>query len=105
MIIVPQTPITDASFDKWKCHRIDVEEEGESFYYYIIPLVEVDEEEASKLELLPTMFSSMSDEFFDENDKPIFTVRLFDDDLPEITTEEEVEILYKILTKKELLLN
>ena len=27
MIIVPQTPITEASFDKWKCHRVDVNEE------------------------------------------------------------------------------
>jgi hypothetical protein len=27
---------------------------------------------------------------------------LFDDDLPELTTEEEVEILYEILTKKKL---
>jgi hypothetical protein len=31
-------------------------------------------------------------------------MRLFEEDLPELTTEEEVEILYKILTKKELFL-
>mgnify|MGYP003351593279 CR=1 FL=1 len=43
------------------------------------------------------MFSSESDEFEDsETGARVFTVRLFDEDLPEITTEEEVEILYKI---------
>jgi hypothetical protein len=29
-------------------------------------------------------------------------MRLFDEDLPELTSEEEVELLYKILTKKDL---
>jgi hypothetical protein len=29
-------------------------------------------------------------------------MRLFDEDLPELTTEEEVEILYKLLTKREI---
>ena len=27
MVIVPQTPITEASFERWKSHRIDVTEE------------------------------------------------------------------------------
>ena len=104
MIIVPQTPITDDSFNRWKCHRIEVDDKDEQFYYYIIPLIDVDEKEISRVESIPAMFSSDSDEFYDDNGKRIFTVRLFNDDLPEITTEEEVEILYKILTKKELFL-
>lgn len=104
MIIVPQTPITESSFNKWKCHRLEVEDGLDSYHYYVIPLVDIDEEEIRDLEYAPVLFSSESDEFFDENGKPIFTVRLFDDDLPELTTEEEVEILYKILTKKDLLL-
>lgn len=102
MIIIPQTPITDASFDKWKSHRVDVTDDGESYYYYVIPLVDIDENELKDIEMLPTIFSSESDEFADEQGNSIFTCRLFDDDLPELTSEEEVEILYKILTKKEL---
>lgn len=102
MIIIPQTPITDASFDKWKSHRIDVTDDGDKYHYYVIPLVDIDEEQLEHLEMLPTIFSSESDEFTDADGNPIFTCRLFDDDLPELTSEEEVEILYKILTKKEL---
>lgn len=104
MIIVPQTPITEASFDKWKCHRVDVNDTDDNFYYYVIPLIDIDETEMRNLETLPTLFSSESDMYTDENGNPIFTMRLFDDDLPELTTEEEVEILYKLLTKKDLLL-
>jgi hypothetical protein len=103
MIILPETPITDASFDKWKSHRIDVEEGEESYYYFVIPLIDVDEKELERIEEIPALFSSESDNFIDsESGKTVFTVRMFDEDLPELTTEEEVEILYKILTKKEL---
>lgn len=102
MIIVPQTPISDASFDKWKAHKIDVEDEDDKFYYYVIPLIDVDEQELERIEAIPALFSSESDEFVGEDGVRIFTMRLFDEDLPELTSEEEVEILYKILTKKEL---
>lgn len=104
MIIVPQTPITDASFDKWKSHRIDVEDEEDKFYYYVVPLIDVDEKELENVEGIPALFSSESDEFVDsETGKPVFTMRLFDEDLPELTSEEEIEVLYRILTKKDLL--
>jgi hypothetical protein len=103
MIIVPHTPITDNSFDKWKAHKIEVEDEDDKFYYYVIPLIDVDEEEIKDIEAIPALFSSESDEFIDgESGTRMFTVRLFDEDLPELTSEEEVEILYKILTKREL---
>ena len=104
MIILPQTPITDASFERWKCHRLDIDDNGETYHYYVIPLVDIDEDEIQDLEFLPKMFSSESDEFTDENGKPIYTIRLFDDDLPELEFEEEVEILYKLLTKKDIFL-
>jgi len=104
MIIIPQTPITDASFERWKAHRIDVDDNGDIYHYYVIPLVEVDEEEMNNLEYIPTLFSSESGEFIDENGKDSYTLRLFDDDLPELEFEEEVEILYKILTKKDIIL-
>jgi len=104
MIIVPQTPITDASFDKWKAHRIDVEDDEDKFYYYVIPLIDVEEKELEDVEGIPALFSSESDEFMDsDTGKSLFTMRLFDEDLPELTSEEEIEILYKILTKRDLL--
>lgn len=65
-------------------------------------MVDIDEDDIENIEFAPVLFSSESDEFFDENGNTIYTVRLFDDDLPELTTEEEVEILYEILTKKKL---
>jgi len=103
MIIVPQTPITDVSFEKWKAHRIEVDNEDDKFYYYVIPLVDVEESELERIETIPALFSSESDEFVDsDTGKSLFTMRLFDEDLPELTSEEEVEILYNILTKKEL---
>jgi hypothetical protein len=103
MIIIPQTGITDASFNKWKAHRIDVEEEDDKYYYYVIPLVDIDETELKDIEEIPAIFSSESDEFIDEETgNALFTMRLFDEDLPELTSEEEVELLYKILTKKNL---
>lgn len=103
MILIPQTAITDASFDKWKAHRIDVEEEDDKFYYYVVPLIDIDEKELERIEGIPALFSSESDEFIDpETGISAFTMRLFDEDLPELTSEEEVEILYKILTKRDL---
>jgi hypothetical protein len=104
MIIVQQTPITDNSFDKWKAHKIEVEEQDDKFYYYIVPLVDVDEREIQDIESIPALFSSESDEFTDDEGNRIFTMRLFDDDLPELTSEEEVEILYHILTKRNIIL-
>lgn len=103
MIILNETPITDASFDKWKAHRIDVTEAEDSFYYYVIPLVDIDESEVSRIEDIPALFSSESDNFIGENGEVVFTIRMFEEDLPELTTEEEVEILYRLLTKKDIL--
>lgn len=103
MIILNETPITDASFDKWKAHRIDVEEGEDSFYYYVIPLIDVDEKELESVEEIPALFSSESDNFIGEDNQVIFTIRMYDDDLPELTSEEEVELLYRLLTKKDIL--
>jgi hypothetical protein len=102
MIILNETPITDISFDKWKAHRIEVDEAEES-YYYVIPLVDIDEKELDHIEEIPALFSSESDNFTDDVGNTVFTVRMFDEDLPELTSEEEVEILYRLLTKKDIL--
>lgn len=106
MIIVPETPITDVSFTKWNsCIRIEMKDEtlDESFHYYVIPLIDVSPEELEEhLESIPSLWSSESTEFESEEGVTLYTMRLFDEDMPELTTEEEVEILYKILTKKDL---
>lgn len=106
MIIVPETPITDISFQKWNnCIRIDLKDEelDESFHYYVIPLLNVSQEELEEsLDSIPALWSSESNEFESEEGVTLYTMRLFDEDMPELTTEEEVEILYKILTKKDL---
>ena len=104
MIIVPQTLITESSFNKWKCHRLEVEDGEDSYHYYVIPLIDIDEDEIPEMEHAPVLFSSESDAFVGEDGEPVYTVRMFDEDMPEIETEEEVEILYKILTKKDLFL-
>ena len=54
------------------------------------------------LDTIPALWSSESTEFESEEGVTLYTMRLFDEDMPELTTEEEVEILYKILTKKNL---
>lgn len=106
MIIVPETPITDVSFTKWNtCIKIEMKDESldEVFHYYIIPLIDVTQEELeNNIETIPSLWSSESTEFESEEGITLYTMRLFDEDLPELTTEEEVEILYKILTKKDL---
>jgi hypothetical protein len=104
MIIVPQTPITESSFQKWKCHRLEVEDGLDSYHYYVIPLIDIDEEEIPDIERIPALFSSESDAYLNDGGQVEYTLRLFDDDLPELEFEEEVEILYKILTKKEIYL-
>jgi hypothetical protein len=106
MIIVPETPITDVSFTKWNpCIRIEMKDDtlDELFHYYIIPLIDVSQKELEEnLETIPALWSSESTEFESEEGVTLYTMRLFDEDMPELTTEEEVEILYKILTKKDL---
>lgn len=104
MVTIPQTPITEQSFKKWRCYKVDVtNDEGEKYWYWIIPLVDVSEEKFSEVDdYYPHLFSSENGEFEDDYGNPVYSVFLFDDDLPALTTEEEVEILYKILTKNDL---
>jgi hypothetical protein len=106
MIIVPETPITEVSFTKWNsCMRIEMKDEAldELFHYYVIPLIDVSQKELEEsLDTIPALWSSESTEFESEEGVILYTMRLFDEDMPELTTEEEVEILYKILTKKDL---
>jgi hypothetical protein len=102
MIIINQTPITETSFDKWKSHKIDVDEKDDTYYYYVLPLVDIKDFDKENLETTPAFFSSYSDEFTDDKGNTVYTVR-FDTQLPDMTTEQEVELAYTILTKKSLL--
>lgn len=104
MVIINQTQITESTFNKWKSHKVDVDEDGDHYSYYVIPLIDIDEFNVNMLETIPALFSSYSDEFTDDKGNTVYTIR-FDTQLPEITTEQEVELLYKILTKKSLVNN
>lgn len=103
MIIVNETPITEKSFEKWKAHKIDVNEKDENYSYYVIPLVNITDVNEQSLESVPALYSSYDDEFLDDKGNTVFTVRL-DTQLPDMTTEQQVELLYTILTKKNLTL-
>jgi hypothetical protein len=105
MILVPETPITENSFEKWKCHKMEVtEEDGINFHYWVIPLIEMDESEIENIEFIPSIYSSASDELEDDIGNPLYTMKVFEEDLPALTSEEEVELLYFLITKKDLLL-
>jgi hypothetical protein len=102
MVIINQTQITESTFTKWRSYKVDVEDDGEAYCYYVIPLIDVDQFNVDMLETIPALYSSYSDEFTDDKGNTVYTIR-FDTQLPEITTEQEVELLYKILTKKSLI--
>lgn len=103
MIIVNETPITEKSFEKWKAHKIHVNEKDENYSYYVIPLIEITNIDEQILESIPALYSSYDDEFLDDKGNTVFTVRL-DTQLPDMTSEQQVELLYNILTKKNLTL-
>ncbi len=102
MVTIPQTPITEHSFKKWNAIKIDdIDINDMEYYYYIIPLPNDSIDDISER---PTIISTASDEWQNlEIEEGRFLVSLFDwEDLPFIETEEEVELLYKILTKQNL---
>jgi len=101
MITMPQTPITDHSFKKWKAIRIDETDGDVNFYYWILPLPNNDDLDASNR---PTLVSTANDEWKNMDlEEGQYLVSLFDwNDLPMLETEEDIELLYKILTKENL---
>jgi hypothetical protein len=110
MVTIPQTPITESSFRKWRCFKVDIKDDGiegsdtmGDYWYWVIPLVDTDESNFLKAEdYYPHMWSSENGEFMDDDGNSVYSVFMFDDDLPALTSEEEVEIVYKILTKRDL---
>ena len=98
MITMPQTPITEHSFKKWNAIKIEEKDEDGEYYYYVLPIPIDEEIEGDK----PVLVSTANDEWKDVDiDEGTYLVSLFDN-LPMIETEEEVELLYKILTKENL---
>jgi hypothetical protein len=100
MITMPQTPITDHSFKRWNAIKIEESDGENNYYYWIIPLPNGDE---LKTINRPTLVSIASDEWKAmELNEGEYLVTLFDN-LPMLETEEEIELLYKILTKENLI--
>ena len=98
MITMPQTPITDHSFKRWGAIRIEETDGASEYYYWILPLPKEDDDVSNR----PTLISIASDDWkamgVNEGE---YLVTLFDN-LPMLETEEEIELLYKILTKENL---
>lgn len=103
MITFPQTPITDSSFKKWDAIKYEEESEetGEKFYYYIIPLPNHWDDDTSSR---PALLSTSNDEWnIIGIKKGEYKISVFDyGELPLLETEEEVELLYYLVTKEEL---
>jgi hypothetical protein len=92
MLTFPKTPITDSSFKKWSAIKYEEEneEDGSTYHYYIIPLPNDWDNDASSR---PALLSTASE----------YKISVFDyGELPLLETEEDVELLYKIVTQQEL---
>lgn len=101
MITIPQTPITDLSFKKWGLKKIKELDEDVEYYYYVIPLPKHNYPNNDMKPFLITSANDEAKEFGLENGQ--FAVRLFEiGELPPLKTEQEVELLYYLLTKENL---
>lgn len=101
MITMPKTPITEHSFKKWNAIKVEETDDGGDYYYYIIPIPNDGDLDLGDR---PAMVSIANDEWKNcDIDEGHYLISLFDHyDLPMIETEEEIELLYKILTKENL---
>jgi hypothetical protein len=102
MIVRPTTLITEESFKRWKnSFKLKVHSnDDENVWCYVIPLISVGNHQ--QLGYVPAIVSSSSNEYEDTNGNTVYTMRLFDAELPAIVSEQEVEIIYSILTGKSL---
>jgi len=101
----PLTPITDETFERqgWEM-MVDKEEEGDynesqEYYYWVLPLPKDNPDDKA-----PTLISSYNDDYTDLNiKKGEYFVEIQDMfGLGICTSEEELEILYRGLTKTEI---
>jgi len=96
----PYTPITEKTFERQKWIRVDdVEEDGDNFYYWILPLPNDNPDDKC-----PVLISTADDEWEDYDIKKGEYIIEIDGlfGLGGCTNEEELEILYRALTKTEL---
>lgn len=104
MIEFPLTPITEETFERqgWKM-MVETEEstdgDNEEFYYWTLALPRDNPDPNS-----PILISSCNDDYLDLNiKKGQYYVEIEDmNGLGLCTSEEELEILYRALTKSEL---
>lgn len=98
-IAFPESLITEETFERQGWEKVQEDEsEGPSGYYWILPLPKDDDDVSDR----PTLISIASDEWKTmELNEGEYLVTLFDN-LPMLETEEEIELLYKILTKENL---
>jgi hypothetical protein len=94
-----KTPITDEMFERQGWEKVNEMEDGEEFYFYVLPLPKDNPDPAAHC-----LVSSANDEYEDVGlDEGQFIVELGDYwGLGYCTIQEEVEQLYKVLTKKDI---
>ena len=105
MIEFPLTPITEETFERqgWEMN-VDKEEDGDynessEYYYFTLPLPKDNPDENA-----PVLISSCNDDYQDLGiKKGEYFVEIEDMfGLGICTSEEEIEILYRALTKSEI---
>lgn len=106
IIEFPETPITEATFERQGWLKVedieeDDEEEGETYvyYYYVMPLPKDNPDENCKV-----LISNCNDEYRELGlPKGQYYIELEDmNGLGLCTSEEQLEILYRALTKREI---
>jgi hypothetical protein len=100
MIEFPYTPITEETFERQGWLRFeDNEDGGDTFHYWVLPLPKDNPDDKC-----PVLISSADDEYFDLGlEKGQYMVEIDGMlGLGMCRNEEEVEILYRALTRHEL---
>ena len=100
MIDFPYTPITEETFERQGWLRFeDKEDDGDAFHYWILPLPKDNPDDKC-----PVLISSADDEYSDLGlEKGQYMVEIDGMlGLGMCRNEEEVEILYKALTRTEI---
>ena len=95
----PLTPITEETFERQMWEMNIEKEEGEEYYYFTLPLPRDNPDQN-----VPVLISSCNDDYEDLNiKKGEYYVEIEDMyGLGLCTSEEEIEILYRALTKSEI---
>jgi len=99
LYFISQTPITTETFERQGWEKIDEKDEDDEFTYYVLPLPKDNPDPNS-----PLLISSIEDEWKQMGvNEGEFLVELADYvGLGVCKTEEELELLYRVLTKKQI---